>query len=50
MDFLNHHLNLKLYADDAFLRAEQLRLMDLLEKLPLYLLKLVLSHGESQIG
>jgi hypothetical protein len=45
MDFINHHLNLKLYAEDPFKRAEQMKLIDLLDKLPILLLKIVLSHG-----
>jgi glutathione S-transferase len=38
MDFLNHKLNLNLFSADPFKKAEQLRLMDLLDKLPVYLL------------
>ena len=45
MEFLNHKLNLNLFSDDPFKKAEQLKLMDLLEKFPLYLLKIVLTHG-----
>lgn len=35
MDFLNHKLDLKLFSQDPFKKAEQLKLMDLLEKLPI---------------
>ena len=35
MDFLNHKLNLNLFSQDPFKKAEQLKLMDLLEKLPI---------------
>jgi len=45
MEFLDHKLSLNLYSSDSFKKAEQLKLMDLLEKLPIYLLKIVLTHG-----
>ncbi len=45
MDFLNHKLDLNLFSNDPFKKAEQLRLMDLLEKFPIQLLKIVLTKG-----
>ena len=34
MDFLNEQLSLGLYSADPFVKAEQIRLNDLLDRLP----------------
>ena len=45
MDFLNHKLSLNMFSENPFKKAEQLKLIDMLEKFPIYLLKIVLTRG-----
>lgn len=47
MNFLNEHLKLNLYSADAFLKAEQVHLMNLVDKVPILFLHLGLSKGTS---